>query len=37
MQAIAAAGYREVHYLAKPHDQVELRSAPIEEVRPRSS
>lgn len=36
MRAIAAAGYREVHYLAKPEDQVELRSAPLEEVRPRS-
>jgi histidinol-phosphatase (PHP family) len=34
MQAIAAAGYREVHYLAKPGDAVELRSAPIEDVRP---
>jgi hypothetical protein len=36
MRAIAGAGYREVHYLAKPGQQVELRSAPIEEVRPRS-
>jgi histidinol-phosphatase (PHP family) len=36
MRAIAAAGYREVHYLTKPGDQVELRSAPIDEVRPRS-
>lgn len=36
MRAIAAAGYREVHYLAKPRDQVELRSAPIDEVKPRS-
>jgi histidinol-phosphatase (PHP family) len=36
MRAIAAAGYREVHYLAKPGDAVELRSAPIDEVKPRS-
>jgi histidinol-phosphatase (PHP family) len=36
MRAIAAAGYREVHYLAKPHDHVELRSAPIDDVHPRS-
>jgi histidinol-phosphatase (PHP family) len=36
MRAIAAAGYAEVHYLAKPGDEVELRSAPIDEVRPRS-
>ena len=36
MRAIAAAGYREVHYLAKPGADVELRSAPIAEVKPRS-
>lgn len=36
MRAIAAAGYREVHYLAKPGNDVELRSAPIDEVKPRS-
>lgn len=35
MRAIAAAGFKEVHYLAKPGDTTELRSAPIEEVRPR--
>jgi histidinol-phosphatase (PHP family) len=36
MRAIAAAGYREVHYLAKPGEVTELRSAPIDEVKPRS-
>jgi histidinol-phosphatase (PHP family) len=35
MRAIAAAGYKEVHYLAKPGDKTELRSAPIEDVHPR--
>jgi histidinol-phosphatase (PHP family) len=34
MRAIAAAGYREVHYLAKPGDRVELLRAPIDEVHP---
>jgi histidinol-phosphatase (PHP family) len=35
LRAIAQAGYRDVHYLAKPGEQVELRSAPLEEVKPR--
>jgi hypothetical protein len=35
LRAIAHAGYRDVHYLAKPGEQVELRSAPLEEVKPR--
>ena len=36
MQAIAAAGYREVCYLAKPSGVTELLRAPIESVRPRA-
>ena len=34
MTAIANAGYREVHYLARDGDQVVLRSAPIDDVGP---
>jgi histidinol-phosphatase (PHP family) len=34
MRAIAGAGYTEVHYLAKPDQQVSLRKAPIGDVRP---
>jgi histidinol-phosphatase (PHP family) len=36
MRAIASAGFKAVHYLAKPGDATELRSAPIEDVHPRS-
>jgi histidinol-phosphatase (PHP family) len=37
MRAIADAGYREVHYLTRDGgDTARLRSAPIDEVRPRS-
>jgi hypothetical protein len=34
MQAIAAAGYREVHYLARAGGRTHVRSAAIEQVRP---
>jgi histidinol-phosphatase (PHP family) len=37
MRAIADAGYREVHYLTRDgSDSAHLRSAPLDEVRPRS-
>lgn len=36
MTAIAAAGYQEVHYLGHLDGQVQLQSAPIAEVQPRS-
>jgi hypothetical protein len=37
MRAIADAGYREVHYLTRDGgDSAHLRSAPIEDVQPRS-
>jgi histidinol-phosphatase (PHP family) len=36
MQAIAAAGYREVCYLAKPDGETVWLTAPIDDVRPRS-
>ncbi len=34
LRAIAAAGYREVHYLTRDAGELRLKSAPIEEVQP---
>jgi histidinol-phosphatase (PHP family) len=36
LRAIAAAGYREVSYLAKPDGEAVWRAAPLEDVHPRS-
>lgn len=35
MEVIAAAGYRQVHYLTRVDGEVQLRDAPIDEVHPR--
>jgi histidinol-phosphatase (PHP family) len=37
LEAIASAGYREVHYLTRRHGEVVLVGAPIEQVRPRTA
>jgi len=36
LSAIAAAGYREVHYLTRVAGEIQLQHAPLEEVRPAS-
>jgi histidinol-phosphatase (PHP family) len=37
LEAIASAGYRDVHYLTRQQGEIVLASAPIEQVRPRTA